>query len=445
MTQSQAMSLLKMGKNVYLTGQAGSGKTYVLNYYVDFLKSHRIPVAVTASTGIAATHLNGTTIHSWSGIGIKSQLTDFDLNRIADTPGLAAKIQSAKVLIIDEISMLHSYRVDMVNQVCKYLRLNPQPFGGLQIVLCGDFFQLPPINETGMPSSGFAFKSKAWAESDLSICYLTEQHRQDDESFLQLLNTIRSQEVDDYVFEKLSGRMHVSLSSKTPTRLYSHNIDVDAVNVAQLEKISQPENIFLMTSQGKKPLVETLKKGCLAPPRLVLKKGALVMFIKNNPPKGYMNGTLGKVIGFDEENFPIVETYSGKKIIADSVSWELAENDKVLAQITQVPLRLAWAITVHKSQGMSLDAAEIDLSKSFAYGMGYVALSRVKTLDGIKLLGLNPMALQVDSEIAGLDIELKKLSARVSLSLSQISPKSLQKIQSDFLTKITASNSSDQF
>lgn len=439
MTQQEALNLLMMGKNIFLTGQAGSGKTYLLNLYVDFLKKNKVGVAITASTGIAATHLNGITIHSWSAIGIKNNLTPHDLSRIAANLNHRIRLESAKVLIIDEISMFHSYRLDMVNQVCKYVRQNTEPFGGLQVILCGDFFQLPPINESNSPEAGFAFKADAWQELDLKICYLDEQHRQLDDSFLKVLNQIRSQEIDEYAFEKLSSRLNKDINSKIkikPTKLYTHNIDVDAINNFELEKINKPVHQYIMTTKGKKELVDILKKGCLAPEELLVKEDAVVIFIKNNPGKGYVNGTLGRIIGFNDDAYPIVETFSGKTIIASPIIWQMEEDERVVAEINQVPLRLAWAITVHKSQGMSLDAAEIDLSKSFAYGMGYVALSRVRSLEGIKLLGINPTALMVDNEIAKMDLVLKQLSRESSFALSQMEESELKEQQKVFLHKV---------
>ncbi|HVA96058.1 MAG TPA: PIF1 family DEAD/DEAH box helicase [Candidatus Acidoferrales bacterium] len=437
MTQQDALNLLMMGKNVYLTGQAGSGKTYILNLYINYLKKHKVPVAITASTGIAATHLNGGTIHSWSGIGIKSHLTHNDIAKILGNENKRAKLLTAKVLIIDEISMFHSYRLDMVNQICKLARQDNRPFGGLQVILCGDFFQLPPINEQGLEKSGFAYKSEAWEELDLTVCYLDEQHRQLDDSFLKVLNDIRSQDVSEYTFEKLSTRLNKEfLEHIIPTKLYTHNADVDGINNFELEKIDKPVHQYHMTTQGNKELVDVLKKGCLAPEELLIKEGALVMFIKNNPAKGYINGTLGKVQGFDTDGNPIVQTYDGKEIIAMPTSWKFEENETVLAEISQVPLRLAWAITVHKSQGMSLDAAEIDLSKSFAYGMGYVALSRVKSLEGIRLLGINATAFMVDNDVAKFDEVLKKLSHEATATLQQLGENKIREIQEDYLQSI---------
>lgn len=437
-TQKEALDLLMMGHNVFLTGQAGSGKTYLLTKYIEFLKKKKAGVAVTASTGIAATHLGGITIHSWSGIGIKDILDKKHLSKLSSNDRVKSRIQKAKVLIIDEISMFHSYRLDMVNEVCKTLRKNNSPFGGLQVILCGDFFQLPPVTDPNHEKSCFAFKSQTWEELDLKICYLDEQHRQLDDSFLKVLNSIRTSEISEFTFEKLAGRLNKNLSAEvTPSKLYTHNVDVDAINNFELAKIKNPEKKYSMTSRGNPDLVAALKKGCLAFEELTVKEGAVVMFVKNNQNRGYVNGTMGKIIGFDkEDDYPIVKTYLGTEIIAKPESWTIDDDDTVLAEISQVPLRLAWAITIHKSQGMTLDAAEIDLSKSFAFGMGYVALSRVKSLEGIKLMGINQQALLVDEEITQIDTTFRKLSAEIRAELKNLDPKIIKEKQKNFLKSI---------
>ncbi len=403
MKQKDALKILKEGKNVFITGAAGSGKTFLLNKFIKWAKREGKGVAVTASTGIASTHINGITVHSWSGIQLKTTLTDKDITKMMKKDYLREHIIHNDILVIDEISMLHANQLDLINKVCKYFRQDVRPFGGLQVVLCGDFFQLQPVR--GMGFRSFVVNSHAWPELNPKICYLSEQYRHQDTAFLKLLKNIRSQSYTKEDLDLLKSRVGAKLKSRIkPVKIYTHNIDVDSLNSIELGEIKQKPKIFRMHSAGLKHLTETLKKNCLAPEELVLKKGAVVMFVKNNFKENYINGTMGEVIDFDEEDgWPIVTTIEGKTIIVSPVSWTIDEHDEVVAEIMQIPLRLAWAITVHKSQGMSLDLTEIDLSKSFEYGMGYVALSRVRTLEGLSLVGFNQNALQVDPQVTELD------------------------------------------
>ncbi len=411
MKQKEALEILKMGKNVFLTGPAGSGKTYVLNKYIDFLKFKKIPVGVTASTGIASTHLNGVTIHSWSGLGIKDNLSETDIEKLLKKSYLKKKFKYAQVLVIDEVSMLHSFQLDAVNQICQAFKQSGEAFGGMQIVLCGDFFQLPPINK-GDAEIGFAYQSNIWQNMDLQVCYLTEQYRQSlEDDLLSILNDIRQGEISEKTQEFLKKRQLAKSKKIIPTKLYTHNREVDQLNLQELEKIKGYPKIYQMRSSGTKKIAEGLKKSCLAMEELQLKKDAVVMFVKNNFEAGYVNGTLGVVSGFDG-SLPIIKTYTGKEIIVSQESWHIEEDGVIKAKITQIPLRLAWAITIHKSQGMSLDAAEIDLSRSFVAGMGYVALSRVRSLSGLYLKGINNIALQINENVFIFDQELREKSER---------------------------------
>lgn len=413
MEQSKALSIMKSGKNVFLTGSAGSGKTFVLNKYVEYLKERKVPVAITASTGIAATHMNGQTIHSWSGIGVKNSITRAQLLTMKDKKYMNDKMLNVQVLIIDEISMLHKTQLDLVNRVLKFFKQNTLPFGGVQVIFSGDFFQLPPVGESHETNRDkFAFMSEAWLESELTICYLTEQHRQTDNELNSILNEIRSGGVSD---EKLS-LLKECLDKPTeheilPAKLYSHNLDVDRVNKDFLKNLEEKEKLFKATTKGNEKLVETLKNSVLAEETLKLKIGARVMFVRNNYEKAYMNGTVGEVTGYSDNGFPKVKLFNGKKITAEPEKWMIEdEKGKTLASFNQVPLRLAWAITVHKSQGMTLDTAEIDLSKSFERGQGYVALSRLKDLEGLYLMGLNNTALEVSPLALKADKRFQELS-----------------------------------
>lgn len=424
MTQEEALDILKLGHNVFLTGAAGSGKTYVLNEFIKHLKEHRIPVGVTASTGIAATHINGMTIHSWAGIGIDDSLNASEIDNLKTKSRLKSRFAKTKVLVIDEISMLHGARLDLVDQVCRAFKDPDKPFGGLQVVLCGDLFQLPPVTKDRKPPD-FVHKSEAWRNMNLKVCYLGGQHRQDDNQLLGILSAIRGAQVDESHFLDLQDRFRDIPEGSTITKLYTHNSNVDEINQDQLDKLGTKSRSYPMTTKGPKKVVQSMISSCLAPENLVLKIGAEVMFVVNNPKEGYVNGTRGQVIGFDDKSHaPLVATPE-KTYVVEPFSWQVIDGERIVAQIDQLPLRLAWAITIHKSQGMSLDAAEIDLSKSFEPGMGYVALSRVRNLDGLYIKGMNNQAMVVHPEILVLDKSLKAKSASASASLSSLGKKEI--------------------
>lgn len=446
MKQSEALKILKTGANVFLTGEPGSGKTYTINQYVSYLHTHDIEPAITASTGIAATHIGGMTIHSWCGIGIKSRLNKAELNSICTNDYVRKRVKSAKVLIIDEISMLPPETLVMIDLICKEVKKSSLPFGGIQVVLVGDFFQLPPVvkkvfsefsqeNLFDEAPSRFAYDGHIWAQTEFTTCYLTEQHRQDDSDFLTVLSKIRANDFDSVCHDLISQRKIeiYNIPSHAP-KLYSHNIDVDTVNDRMLSKIQSEVKFFPMKTKGNDALVAVMKKGCLSPEVLLLKIGASVMFTKNNRDDGYVNGTLGEVVGFDEDSeLPIVQIRTGRKIKVSLSDWTVEEDGKIKGRLTQIPLRLAWAITVHKSQGISLDEAVIDLSKVFEYGQGYVALSRVRRLSGIYLLGWNEMAFQVDPSVLKKDHEMRDYSIDAQKMYDDFSDEEIKKMQEDFI------------
>lgn len=445
MTQAQALDIMKTGANVFLTGEPGSGKTHIVNQYVNYLRSSGIEPAITASTGIAATHIGGMTIHSWSGIGIKTSLSRNELDAIASNNRIAKRIKAVKVLIIDEISMLPPNALNMVEAVCRRVKRNAEPFGSLQIILVGDFFQLPPIMKAQDDdpqatllsdlSARFAYGSASWATAKPVVCYLQEQYRQDDQDFLSILTAIRANDFsDDHLVYLHKRKTNYQNAPVDLPKLYSHNIDVDRVNNDMLAKLPGTSRVYAMTGQGPKHLVETLQRGCLSPEKLVLKVGAAVMFTKNSPRGLFANGTLGTVESFDlGSRYPIVKLRNGSRVTAEPSDWLLEDRGEVLARITQLPLRLAWAITVHKSQGMSLDGAVMDLSGVFEFGQGYVALSRVRRLAGLYLLGWNERAFEVSPEVVAKDLDFKTASENYSLIFSATVADDLAKKHHDFI------------
>ncbi|MGP5793530.1 AAA family ATPase [Psychrobacter celer] len=486
MRQSSALNILKTGQNVFLTGSAGSGKTYTLNQYIDYLRARRVPVAVTASTGIAATHMSGTTIHSWSGIGIKDELTERDLSNLSRKQFLADRLKETAVLIIDEISMLHAKQLNLVNQVLKHVRKNDAAFGGIQVVVAGDFFQLPPIGSKGESNrEKFAFMSEAWLDAKFHICYLSEQHRQVSEAanggldLDDILNQIRRQEVTFEAIAALEATFDQNVDINR-TRLYTHNLNVNKINDKELAALEGETMRFEATATGDSKLVETLKKTVRTQDKLTLKVGAKVMFIKNNTELGVSNGTMGELVGFTAvkiddgkgnsealieevdadddaetakqtdtsdkqtaktkkpttQKMPVVRLNSGREVVAETEEWIIEdETGEVLASYSQVPLCLAWAITIHKSQGMTLEAAEIDLSRTFELGQGYVALSRLKSLAGLQLLGMNEMSLQLDPLARGADKRFLALSEEADANYAMLNEESLTQAHDKFILK----------
>jgi hypothetical protein len=438
MTQGEALTILKTGANVFLTGEPGSGKTHTINEFIDWLRSSGIEPSITAATGIAATHVGGMTLHSWSGIGVNDFLTDADVDRIASKEHISKRITKAKVLIIEEISMLSAATFEMADKICREVRRIDRPFGGLPVILVGDFFQLPPISRN--KETEFTYSSPVWRELNPIVCYITEQYRQDDAEYLGMLSAIRSGHATQLHHKELITKHSTEKFPTDIPKLFSHNADVDRINAEELAKISGKSKKFHMSSKGKDSLVEGLKRGCLSPEILELKEGAVVMFTKNSPQGRFVNGTLGQVVGWSADDSPIVEirspsTSSGhnSRVTAEIMEWQLEEQGKVKASISQYPLRLAYAMTVHKSQGMSMDAAIIDLSKAFEYGQGYVALSRVRRLSGLYLTGLNERALEVHPEILKKDGDFRAASDAAREAFSEMKEPEIIDMQKKFV------------
>ncbi|MGE0613761.1 MAG: ATP-dependent RecD-like DNA helicase, partial [Hyphomicrobiales bacterium] len=382
-------------------------------------------------------------------IGLRERLTRRDLEPIAAHARIARRMQKARVLVIDEISMLSAATLGLVDTVCRHVRDDRAPFGGLQVVLVGDFFQLPPVSrprgdgpggflaelEDGDLAARFAHAAPVWRDLAPTVCYLSEQHRQEDRDFFGLLAAIRANACGpEHRRLLVSRRTNPDQLPKGCTRLYTHNAAVDRMNDAELARVPGAATRFDMTSTGPQALAEALARGCLSPARLELKEGAAVMFTRNDPAGRYANGTLGTVAGFDSETGnPVVAIRGGRRIAAEPATWSLEENARTRASITQVPLRLAWAITVHKSQGMSLDAAATDLGRAFEYGQGYVALSRLRRMDGLYLLGLNERALQVHPEAVERDGEFRRESRAALEALAALGEDGLAARQSEWL------------
>ena len=374
--QEDALIAIKEKKNVFISGNAGTGKSYLLKHIKETIPN----IHITASTGIAAVNVGGQTLHSWSGIGLGT----LPANKLTFSGKVISRIKLAKILAIDEISMISAEMLDLVNDVTKLIRKNENAFGGIQVIFFGDFFQLPPVK------GDFCFNSKTWEELGMKSIILKKVFRQSDEVFVNLLNNIRHANLTTEDISLLSDRIKCKCNDIIqPTRLVSHNEQADRINKTELDKIDNKIHTFKAKYRGTDQLkIEFLKKNCVAYDTLDLKIGASVMMLRNTySEQGIINGSVGIVK--DISVYPVVLFENGIQLSIIPEVWALERYDDIMgklvteASIEQIPLIFSWAITIHKSQGMTLNKIRCDLSKVFTYGQSYVALSRVKTLDGL--------------------------------------------------------------
>lgn len=423
-TQEKALALLDEGRNVFLTGGAGTGKTFTIKQWMAQTERQTV---LTATTGVAALLLGGITVHRFSGIQIEARpehiglvmerwedkrqnrwgRQSWDLVRYTDT------------LVIDEVSMLRADQLQLINLVLKRIRGSEEPFGGIQVVLTGDFFQLPPVvtafDAKRYPdlSRPFAFQSPAWAEGAFEKVELNVNHRQGAGPWLDILDRLRRGDTEGVDLSAAVGRKFDG--DVQPVRLFPLRANVDSENRAALDALPGEPLVSEATYQGHPSWQDALRKEAPIDDPLILKPGAQAMLIVNDPGEltemgrvsgRWANGSMCVVREIGDTTVT-VELVNGEPVCLGEHTWEKVDYEtvgdrvgkKVLASVAQYPLRLAWASTIHKSQGMTLDRAEIDVSGCFAPGQAYVALSRVKTLEGLSLRGWRPGAVTVAPEV----------------------------------------------
>jgi len=409
-------------QHICISGSAGTGKTYVLKFLIQALaKREGEGLSITASTGIAAVNIGGCTLHSFAGIGVAPMLTLEDkqkiLLKVLRSKDAVERWLTTTVLIIDEISMVSADLLELLDMIAREVKGEKEkPFGGIQLILAGDFHQLPPIFKShGKSPRSYCFTSPLWAELSLNskdnTILLTSVHRQKDPKFIHILNEFRIGEVSagsiKVLNECLISRKPVPNDAIIPTRLYCTNKDVDEENKQRLDAL--PDEFVVLEAQDawkvsptKTASTNVIKSSIdkTVPATIELKMGAQVILTRNFLHHfGLYNGSRGIVVGFDEFNRnPIVTFDTGRVVTIEPVDFEQksVNNDGVLIR-RQIPLKLAWAMTVHKSQGCTLSRAELMLSNAFDHGQVYVALSRVSSLEGLWLTKpINSKSVTVD-------------------------------------------------
>ena len=396
--QAQAYNIMKNERNIFLTGAAGCGKTFLIKRFCSDYKNS-MKIAVTSTTGSSAILIGGVTLHSYLGIGLGKLDIDNLYLLLANKPFHLKRWRELDVLIIDEVSMLSIELFEKLEHLARLIRKNSKLFGGIQLVLSGDYLQLPCVDNPKV----FCFESEIWKKCIEYTVYLDENFRQDDCKLQKCLNKIRFGELDDETMEILTSRVDIELKNEhgiKPTKIYSLNKDVDRENQMELHKLFKKntnlefyeyelEYEILKNNTNVQFLEEKLKKNCNFPYNLQLCIGAQVMLLINlDFENELVNGSRGVVVDF-KDDIPVVKFLNGVISIIDYKVQTIEECGQPIAAIKQIPLRVSFAITIHKSQGVTLDYAEIDLGEVFEAGQAYVALSRIKKLEGLTIKNLN--------------------------------------------------------
>jgi len=397
--QNRVLEAVKRGKNIFFTGSAGTGKSFLLKKILGALPPHH--TFATASTGVAACHIGGTTLHAFAGIGSGKNPLQQCID-LASRPRVAQQWRACRHLIIDEISMVEGDLFDKLEAVARVVRKSDDPFGGIQLILCGDFLQLPPVTRPG-ETRKFCFQAGSWSKCVSSTMQLTDVKRQSDQAFISILQKIRKGLCPDYVTKALLDTRHnkIEKDGVIATRLCTHKVDVEDLNVSSLKQLEGDSKIFQSTDseEGYSSMLDTQ---CPVPAKLELKLGAQVILCKNlDVQRGLVNGARGVVTGYDGKNHgnPIVKFVCGVTDTMKTSRFIIRVGPGSTVVRRQIPLKLAWAISIHKSQGMTLDCVEISLAKVFETGQAYVALSRAKSLEGLRVLDFTKACVRVDPRV----------------------------------------------
>ena len=422
--QTRAFNKYLQGENVFISGPGGSGKTLLIQWIYKHAKTRNKRIQICALTGCAAILLNcnAKTIHSWAGIGLATESNEKIIDKIARSRYKRKVWNSIDILVIDEVSMMSMKIFELLDAIGKKVRKNTTAFGGIQVIFSGDFYQLPPVGTVDDETTcKFCFESVFWNNTFTETVQLKKIFRQNDDLYIKILNEIRIGKLHRSSFNALKERIGVLPTdiTTTPTILLPRRQDVDEINATRLGNIEEEtieytvqksDNITLSESETKTALefsnddkereTKYLMKNILCDETVKFKKGAQVMCVANldtESANGICNGSQGIIEDF-VNGYPLVHFNNGSKRIIKRHIWKSETIPDV--GIEHIPLILSWAITIHKAQGVTLENAHIDVGSGiFEFGQSYVALSRVKSLDGLYLKNFNPQKIKIHPKV----------------------------------------------
>lgn len=390
--QKQAYELLTSGENVFLTGGAGCGKSFVIKHFTREISSKQMPIL--ASTGAAAVLLGGRTFHSFFGLGIMEGGREATFQRASKDRRLMKRLSEVEGVILDEVSMISGDALSLAESLARIARQSDLPWGGMRMIAVGDFAQLPPVTRTG--NRDWAFKSESWIKSGFIPYQLSHNERVQDAAFLTVLSKVRNGIVDEQVRVFLNEHQFENDELDTATRLFSRRDQSLQYNLRRLAEIDAEEIRVPSIYFGSEKHQESMMKQGPVPPELSLKIGAEVLFIQNDPNKRWVNGTRGRVVEIEDDKV-VVEKRQGRDVTVEKQQFSQLDADgNMVASVIQFPLSLAYATTIHKSQGATLDELWCDLSNLWEPGQAYVALSRLRYARGLKILNWNARSIRVD-------------------------------------------------
>ncbi|GFX94273.1 ATP-dependent DNA helicase PIF1 [Trichonephila clavipes] len=398
MEQKRVMSAVLTGRNVFFTGSAGTGKSFLLKRILGALAPEN--TFATASTGVAACQIGGITLHAFAGIGPGTASLQQCIEQALQKGKSSWK--QCQHLIVDEISMVDGEFFEKLEKIARIVRRNDKPFGGIQLILSGDFLQLPPVSKKG-ENRLFCFQSEAWRNSidvNIELCMVK---RQNDKNFINILHDVRRGRCSKDVIQKLKAthKHQIDKDGILATKLSTHKDDVDIINNSHLEHLPGQLQVFRAVDSCPE-LARFMNNHCHVVEKIELKVGAQVMLTKNlDLQRGLVNGSRGVITGFDvgKEKLPIVKFVCGIEQAVNYEKWTVRAPSGIVLMRKMLPLQLAWAMSIHKSQGMTLDCVEVSLGRVFECGQAYVALSRARSLEGLRVLDIEPSSIRADPKV----------------------------------------------